>query len=126
MKKSKKIAMGLIFLGLAATGAYTIYTSSGSPEERELNSALESGKPVLLYFHSVGCVACIEQEEILDAIERAHAGKVIIVRADFVENQELFKEYAGIVSSFSGEIRMLSRLASAIMVTMSRTNTAYC
>lgn len=100
MKKSKKLAIGIIFLILAAAGAYNVYSSRGSPAEKELGKALKSGKPVLLYFHSFGCAGCIEQEEILDEMEGEHAGRVVFVRADFAGNREMFKEYAGLVASF--------------------------
>ena len=100
MKKSKKLALGLIFLILVAGGVYNVSKSSGGGAEKELNKALKSGKPVLLYFHSVECASCKEQSEILDEMESEHAGKVVFVRADYAGNREMFKEYAGLVASF--------------------------
>ena len=100
MEKSKKVAIVIIFFGLAAAGIYNAYSSQGTPMEKELGKALESGKPVILYFHSTGCADCIEQEAILDEIEREQAGRVVFVRATFAENREMFSEYAGIVASF--------------------------
>lgn len=100
MEKSKKVAIGIIFIGLVAAGAYNVYESQGSTTEKELGKALKSGKPVLLYFHSGGCAGCVEQEAILDEMEREHSGKMVFVWAAFAENREMFKTYAGIVSSF--------------------------
>jgi thiol-disulfide isomerase/thioredoxin len=100
MKKSKKLALGIIFLVLVAAGAYNVYSNQGVSAEKKLNKALKSGKPVLLYFHLGGCAGCIEQEEILDGMESEHGGRVMFVRADFAENQEMFKEYAGLVWAF--------------------------
>jgi thiol-disulfide isomerase/thioredoxin len=100
MKRTKKAAIGFIFLALVAVGAYNIYVNQGSPQERELNRALGSGKPAVLYFHSAGCAACIEQEEILSAMEGEYKDEVAFIWADFAGNREMFKKYAGIVSSF--------------------------
>lgn len=100
MKKSKKLAIVIIFVALALAGAYNVYINQGSPSEKELNKALKSGKPVLLYFHSMGCASCIEQEEILEHLESERGSEAVFVRADYAGNQELFNEYAGLVSAF--------------------------
>lgn len=100
MEKSKKAALVIIFFALATAGAYNVYSSHGSPLEKELNKALKSDKPVLLYFHSMGCASCVEQEAILDEMEAELGGRVVFVRADFAGNQKMFNEYAGLVSAF--------------------------
>ncbi|MBU2560484.1 hypothetical protein KKA03_06270, partial [archaeon] len=69
MEKPKIVILVVVFVALAAAGAYNVYINQGSPLEKELGKALGSGKPVLLYFHSMGCGSCIEQEEILVELE---------------------------------------------------------
>jgi thiol-disulfide isomerase/thioredoxin len=100
MEKSKRAALAVVFVALAAAGAYNVYINQGAPVKEELNKALNSDKPVLLYFHSRGCASCIEQEEILDRLESERGGEIAFVRADFAENREMFNEYAGLVSAF--------------------------
>lgn len=100
MEKSKKIALAIIFFGLAAAGAYNVYINQGAPLEKELAEALGSGKPVLLYFHSRGCASCIEQAEILVELEGERGGEAVFIWADFAGNRGMFNEYAGLVSAF--------------------------
>lgn len=100
MEKPKRNALVVIFIVLAAAGAYNVCSTRGSVAERDLDTALGSGKPVILYFHSAGCADCIEQEAILDEIEVEQEGRVVFVRADFAGNREMFNEYAGLVASF--------------------------
>lgn len=100
MEKPKKIALALVFVALAAAGAYNVYINQGSPLEKELGRALGSGKPVLLYFHSMGCASCVEQEEILVELEAERGGGAVFIWADFAGNREMFNEYAGLVPAF--------------------------
>jgi thioredoxin 1 len=100
MKKSKMLTLGLVLLILVFAGAYNVYETSGGPAENELNEALKSGKPVLLYFYSATCASCKEQSKILDAMESEHGDRVMFVRVDASGNWGLLREYEGIFASF--------------------------
>jgi len=68
--------------------------------DSEIQSAIDSGNPVILYFYSSTCGTCIEARNNVHALEgKLAAYNIKIVKISYPDNQTLFDKYG--VTGFS-------------------------
>lgn len=80
------LVMFIFFAGCTAP-------KDASGAESELNDALHSGKPVLLYFHSDSCPYCKYQGPIVEELKKEYEGRAIFLTIDADKNQNLLRKY---------------------------------
>jgi|Deesub1362A_J573_1020465.scaffolds.fasta_scaffold01149_15 thioredoxin 1 len=62
--------------------------------EKELNSALNSGKPVVLYFYAEWCAVCKQQEPIIQGLKEEYDDKIVFLKLNADENRKLLARYS--------------------------------
>ena len=83
------VAMVLVvpFIGTAQslpdTDVHGVPETNGEPVEmsywRGIDSALEQGKPVFLYFYAVGCSSCEEQKPAINELMREYGDRIVFM-----------------------------------------------
>ncbi|MBI5253703.1 MAG: thioredoxin family protein [Euryarchaeota archaeon] len=86
MLKEIFLVMLIFFAGCAAP-------KGAGGAEGELNDALHSGKPVLLYFHSDSCPYCKYQMPIVEELKRGYEGRTIVLIIDADKNRDMLRKY---------------------------------
>lgn len=86
MLKEVFLIMLIFFAGCAAP-------KGAGGAESELNDALHSGKPALLYFHSDSCPYCKYQMPIVEELKKEYEGRAIILIVDADKNRGLLIKY---------------------------------
>ena len=82
------LAVVVLVVGLPAS-----FIDTGSAAYREMNAALEAGRPVVLSFYLDGCAECAEQKPVLNDLEDSYGSYVSFIRADFNGETKLADDY---------------------------------
>lgn len=101
--------------------------------EADLDAALQSGKPVVVYFNEVWCSKCKDQAPIIESINMAVGDQAVIVVLDREKNPQVASGYNITIAPnmliFDGEGNVVStgymgseKLASFISVGATETN----
>jgi len=61
--------------------------------EADLDFALQSGKPVVVYFNEAICSKCKDQRPIIESINTVVGDRAVVVVLDRKENQKVASEY---------------------------------